>query len=162
MTKLMAIDPGGTTGIAIVDLESYEIRTLELGPEEHHLGLDLLLVNERPDILVVEEFTYRVVESKGTKMPGIILVSKEYIGICKLYVAIQNIEGDGLCRLIMQTPSQGGGGYKHKGFWTNDKLKRLGLYNAPEGRQHMADALRHALYWITFTKKDNQFLLRLR
>jgi len=159
--KVVALDPGGTTGIAVLDTESYEVTLSELGPYEHHLALDLFLVNEKPDVIICEEFTYRVVQSKGTKMPGISLISKEYIGITKLYVEMVNIEGD-CCKLIMQTPAQGGGGRNHSGFWKNDKLKQIGLYTAPEGRQHMADALRHALFWLSFTRKDDHFIRMLK
>lgn len=160
--KIVALDPGGTTGIAVLDTESYEVRTSELGPEEHHLALHLTLTNERPDILVMEEFVYRVVKSKGTEMPvGIVLVSKEYIGVGKVWAEITNIEGP-IVTVVMQTSAQGGGGTKHKGFWRNDKLKQLGLYTAPKGRQHMADALRHALYYLTFTMKDDHFVRLLK
>lgn len=159
--KIVALDPGGTTGICVLDSESYAVRLTELGPGDHHLALDLFLNNERPDVLIVEEFFYRIKKSKGTEMPGINLISKEYIGIAKLWVQMINIEGP-CSTLVMQTPGQGGGGRDHSGFWKNDKLQKLGLYKAPEGRQHMADALRHALYWLSFTKKDDHFLRLLK
>lgn len=162
--KVVALDPGGTTGICVLDTESYEIRLGELGPDVHHKELwDLLgryrwqAEDDGEEMLIVcESFEYRIVKSKGTKMPGVNLISRNYIGVVELFDQCFEVG------LVMQTPAQGGGGHNHSGFWKNDKLKKLGLYKAPEGRQHMADALRHALYWLSFTKKDDHFIRLLK
>lgn len=157
MTLVLGIDPGGTTGYALLDLESYSWEQGELGPEEHHRDLYFQLVVLKPDIIICESFDYRIVESKGTKMPGVNLISREYIGIVKLYT-----EMFPTTTLVMQSPAQGGGGTKHSGFWKNEKLKKVGLHAAPGGRQHMNDATRHVLYWLTFTHKDSKYLHMLR
>ena len=157
--KVLAFDPGGTTGIAFLNwksTENYKVQSSELGPQEHHVELWNLLHRMKPEAIVCESFDYRVKSSKGTKMPGINLISRNYIGIIELYCELNDVP------LYMQSPSQGGGGYKHSGFWKNDKLKKLDLYKAPEGRQHMADALRHLLYWFSFIKKNDYFVRKLK
>lgn len=156
MAIILGIDPGGTTGLSLLDLESYSWHRSEVGPDEHHMELWSFLIKTEPDILICESFDYRIVESKGTRMPGVNLISREYIGLIKLYAELCG------ARLIMQSPSQGGGGTKHSGFWKNDKLKKVDLYKAPQGRQHMNDATRHVLYWLSFTHKDNHYLKLLR
>jgi hypothetical protein len=155
---IVGIDPGGTTGIAVIDTESYEVELSEMGPGKHHRKLyNFLRQGAQPDVIACEQFDYRIKKSKGTEMPGINLISKEYIGVVELYAQTCS-----LATLVMQSSSQGGGGYKHSGFWKNDKLKAIGLYKAPEGRQHMADALRHALYWLSFTHSDDHFIRMLK
>ncbi|TXH54664.1 MAG: hypothetical protein E6Q97_10330, partial [Desulfurellales bacterium] len=123
MTLVLGIDPGGTTGFAQLDLESNTWRMSELGPEDHHKDLHYKLLRLQPDIIICESFDYRIVESKGTKMPGVNLISREYIGIVKLYAEVYPTT-----TLVMQSPAQGGGGTSHSGFWKNEKLKKVGLY----------------------------------
>lgn len=152
--RVLAIDPGVTTGLALTNVRDGEVdlnfKTRELGPHDHHQHLWNLLCHTPPHIIVCERFDYRVVESKGTKMPGIRLESREYIGVCKLWCQITGME------LVMQTPGQA------KGLFTDAKLKALGLYQAPSGRQHMNDATRHLLYYITVTLKRTDYLAKLR
>jgi hypothetical protein len=45
-------------------------------------------------------------------------------------------------------------------FWTDDKIKRVGLWQP--GKRHAMDALRHLLYYKAFTLKDTNLLFQLR
>jgi hypothetical protein len=47
-----------------------------------------------------------------------------------------------------------------KGFWTDDKLKRAGVYKP--GQKHAMDALRHMLTHLTFHCQDQTWLRRLK
>jgi hypothetical protein len=80
-------------------------------------------------------------------MPGIRLESREYIGVCELYTQMFPH-----CLLAMSVTANKG----PKALWSPDKLKALGLYRAPGGRQHMNDATAHALHYITekYGRKD--------
>lgn len=156
--RIAAIDPGVTTGIAFYvlhpDKVSYDFKTLEMGPDEHHMKLFSWLETERPDIVVTERFEYRIVKSKGTEMPGVRLESREYIGVCKLYCQVWSQVSQR--EYVPQTSGSA------KNLFTDTKLKTLGLYQAPSGRQHMNDAVRHLMYYITVTLNRKDFLAPLK
>jgi hypothetical protein len=81
--RILSIDPGGTTGYASLD-ESDVYRVGMIGPGDHHARLWALLCAQDPDLLICEAFNYQRRElDKGVQLE---LVSKEYIGVCKLYV----------------------------------------------------------------------------
>src|SRR5688500_9687577 len=88
--------------------------------------------------IICESFEYRPYQSS----PSISLVSRDLIGVVQLFGKEQNIP------VFMQTASQG------KGYYTNEKLKELGLY--VRGQDHARDATRHLLYWFTF-KSEYQY-----
>lgn len=153
--RIVVIDPGVTTGIVMhevgQDRPSPLFHRLELGPDEHHKALFDYLRDTLPDVIVFERFEYRIVRNKGTDMPGIRLESREYIGVLKLYGQMFPH-----CKLAPQTVASA------KNLLGDDKLKRLGLYRAPQGRQHMNDATRHALYYIVVTLGRRDYLQGLR
>ena len=154
LRRIVAIDPGVTTGVVMHEVIEGEVNPKftrrEFGPDEHHLQLFDWLKDLRPDVIVFERFEYRIVRNRGTDMPGIRLESREYIGVLRLYLQMHpNVEA------APQTVASA------KNLYTDDKLKRLGLYRAPLGRQHMNDATRHALYYITVTMRRRDYLARL-
>lgn len=156
--KVVAIDPGVTTGIAIhsvmPDRVSPEWVTLELGPDDHHEALYQLLNNHHPTVLVYERFDYRIIQNRGVDMPGVVLTSVEYIGIIKLWHwRNEHVE---LVSQGSEVSSQ------KKGFWNDNRLKALGRYQAPMGRQHMNDATRHALNFIVFKLGRKDYLDALK
>lgn len=155
--RIVAVDPGVTTGIAIHEVLPDGPNSIwqheELGPEKHHYDLWKLFQHVLPDVIVCERFEYRNVRNKGTEMPGIRLESREYIGVCELYTQMFS-----QCELAMQPTSCKG----DKALWSPNKLKALGLYRAPSGRQHMNDATAHALHYITTTLKRMDYFDRLR
>ena len=149
--KILSFDPGGTTGWAYHELYNGELTGLpmieggQIGPHEHHGELWELIYRRNPDLIVYEQFDYRLKKDKetGLEVPGISLISNEYIGIIKLW-------GQKMpkCKLHNQSSSYGGaGGKSRKAFWTDEKLKVIGAHTP--GNQHRNDATRHMLMYIT-------------
>lgn len=144
MTRILAIDPGTTTGLAVYHTTEDRWELAQIGPEPHHLALYRLCCNA--DEIVCEDFNFR--PNPGRRK--IVLDSKEYIGIAKLASEQYDIP------LRMQLPSQA------KGLWSDDKLKALDRWFAGNSYKHAMDATRHMLYYLTVWKKDNTFVMRLK
>lgn len=121
----MALDPGKTTGVAIVSSEDWsQVEVKEV------IGLDVLyqLLNRvNPDCIIFERFDQRY---KASTFDGV-----EAIAVIKLW-GIQN-----KVTPYSQNAHQG------KSFWTDDKLKEVGLHT--KGKQHGRDATRHLLTHLT-------------
>lgn len=139
----VALDPGGTTGVAYVREEAHpwNLEVLQLGPDPHHSDLLRFLNIAKPEVIVCESFQNRSQET-------VVLTSMEYIGIVKLYRQMR------LGRLVFQSSSIG------KAFWDDTKLRSYHTY-AP-GMKHARDACRHYLYWRTFTCRDKSLISRER
>ncbi|MCA1807654.1 MAG: hypothetical protein LC687_07395 [Actinobacteria bacterium] len=138
--EILALDPGGTTGVAeLYDDDS--IRAYNIVGEE--LELWWLLEYIMPNVIVYERFDYR------PHQPNVDLTPVELIGIIKLYSKLHNIEA------VPQQQLKG-----HRGFWTDDKLKALDLYKTGE-QGHSNDATRQLLYYVTFTLNQTTFIDRL-
>lgn len=160
--KVIAFDPGGTTGYVIHKVRPKNSQTHgggyhytdswvggQLGPEEHHIDLWKLLTSESPDIVVCEAFNYQIRRNQQVDMPGVVLMSRNYIGIIELYCKLRQKP------LFMQQPSIIG--LK----WLNDSaLKTLKIYTP--GQQHKNDAARHLVYYVATEMKRNDSLERLR
>jgi hypothetical protein len=135
--RIISLDPGTTTGVVKYvradDKENYYPE--QIGPEEHHKRLYDMLVEFRPAHVVYEQFEFR--PNPGRKL--VVLDSREYIGIIKLYsqTELRSVT------IKSQTASQA------KAFWTDDKIKTLALWTP--GKKHAMDAMRHILYYQTFT-----------
>jgi hypothetical protein len=142
VTTIVGLDPGTTTGYVSSNVRTFV--TGQMGPQEHHVELMQLLVNHEPDVVVCEAFTFR--PNPGRR--SVVLDSKEYIGVAKLYCHANEIS------YAEQQPNQG------KGFWTDDKIKKVGLWEP--GQRHAMDALRHVLYYITFSMNDHKWIRKLR
>lgn len=131
--KIVAFDPGGTTGIACGDLDE-ERGLMKVSAEQevlNHNGLWNYMWTERPDWIITESFEYR-----NRARPGLELISCELIGVIELY--IQQYKSG----YVKQTAAKG------KGYFTDKILKRDGLY--VPGIPHGMDALRHLLHWYMF------------
>lgn len=149
--RIIAFDPGGTTGIAIYDdieLNEPLWYRYSLSHDDHHWELWDELLTEGPfDAVVYETFTYqRRPLDKGVSLE---LISREYIGIIKLAAKRHPNE---IKNLVPQSPSQ-------RMFWTDEKLRKLGLWVSSP---HERDATRHLLYYVTQTLKDDRFLQGLK
>jgi hypothetical protein len=138
---IMGIDPGGSTGICVLDTESQGFRYETLGPEEHHSKLEHLLNNVMPDVIVLERFDNRGIH--GAK-----LISLEYVGVVKLVASFLTIQVE------LHSPSM-------KGWWTSNKLKQAELWVPGRVHIHEMDALRHVLYYMSFTVGDLRWVKRL-
>jgi hypothetical protein len=134
--RILALDPGGTTGWASYNDEAPEMdsrfRCGQIGPEQHHDDLWSLLSVRAVDIIVCESFEYRNGLAKAE------LVSCEYIGIVKLFKAKHpNI------RVVFQTAGQGK--ITETSFVKKRHLDKLGLYE--RGKKHAMDGYGHLLYY---------------
>lgn len=143
--KIIALDPGGETGVASVTMyengEFSYIHTEDL-VGEHHYMLYNYLYNERPNVIVYERFVYQNRKKK------VELVSREYIGVVKLYSQVIGT------KLAPQMAADA------KNLWTDDKLKALGLW--VKGSTHQRDATRHLLHFITNTLGNQEYVNELR
>jgi hypothetical protein len=155
---ILGLDPGGTTGLALYNTETdrWIVDNVgEPGETEHHGRLWDLLRSLTFDVCICESFEYRRKEiDKGVAFE---IISREYIGLVKL--AMQQKEGvDDFWEtpnLYFQNAATG------KGFWTDDKLKQVGVYEKTNST-HQRDAVRHVLHWLSFTEKDDRFIQMLR
>jgi hypothetical protein len=160
----LGLDPGGTTGFALYQAEV--IRNPDgrlewfnegwqighMGPGEHHKTLyDSLGLWQTPNFIIVcESFEYRR-NPRDSQRDNIVLDSKEYIGVVKLFEQ-ERMQAHPGQRVVFQTAAMG------KGFWTDDKLRKVGHYAV--NMKHANDAMRHVLHYMVF-KLDRKDLLEL-
>lgn len=159
---ILGLDPGGTTGWGLFSAEErydHETRSTmydkpkftcgELGAgdkHEHHDELWTLMELQQSDhfIIVCESFEYR-----NTARAGLELISKEYIGVVKLFEQQRMHLPDGTHmpsqKLVFQTASMGKVG--QKSFVKKRNLQRLGLWSPTEGN-HAMDGYGHLIFWM--------------
>lgn len=145
MKRIIALDPGGTTGMAVWSdrrqlfeggtVSGDDMKWYELGPEEHHKQLmDFLVkwtVGPAADFTIVcESFEFR----QNRQRDNINLMSREYIGVVKLFNQMYGTP------VVFQTAGAA------KSFVTDDKLKVMDLYQ--KGSAHERDATRHLIYYM--------------
>jgi len=150
--KILAVDPGGTTGIATYsalrimnpNTNQYEYMDesfwgTQLGPEKHHDELDMLLGMQHVEnyTIVCESFEYR-----NRSRAGLVLVSQQYIGVIERFAQERKVQ------LVMQSSSVGK--ITKKSFVRKENLERLGLWEIGMGGRlnHMADAYGHILQYM--------------
>lgn len=139
MGKVLAIDPGETTGIAtfnaleLIKFWQEDTKTLESSAK----NLTPILVNTAWDAVVIEE--YRVFSWRSKEHSWSHLHTPQLIGYIRGTLAIEGIKP------IMQTPQNA------KGFCTDQKLKDWGFYQ--RGMPHARDAIRHGSFFLLFGKK---------
>lgn len=120
-SKVMAIDPGVTCGFATTGMLASDMKVFQRKYVMHDSFIEE--INEfYPDILVMEKFV--MTHRDKTDFTAI-----EYIGLGRWFAQCRRIP------FVLQTPGLG------KGYFTNDKLKRLGVYQP--GKPHAMDAMRH-------------------
>jgi len=152
--RILSFDPGGTTGWALWEGNGDRIGTGynfgQMGPGDHHLQLQQFVEQQHSgkDFQVVcESFEYRQNQDRTT----VSLVSVEYIGVLKL---IEQDRSYTFNKVVWQTAAKG------KAFWTDDKIKKLGLWWP--GHKHAMDALRHLLYYRAFELGDKDLFQKLK
>lgn len=149
--RIISLDPGGTTGWACYtesQLASYvynvnDFTYGQLGPHEHHKELyDLLRSGIEHDYRIVcESFEYRN-ESRS----GLVLVSREYIGVVKLFCQ------ETLTLYFPQTASVGK--ITGNSFVQPANLARLGLW-AKGGKSRMNHAMDAVSHLLQYMVKNN-------
>jgi hypothetical protein len=152
LTNYYAIDPGGTSGIAIAQLNpssppqhitDFDFTTTELGPENHHKSLyDFLVlehtVSDSPMVVICESFDFR----QNLEKSKVNLISREYIGIIRLFAEQYDVP------VIFQTPSSA------LNFITNEKLEIMGIIRKPLFPcRHQNDSLRHLIRYFVVVLK---------
>ncbi|HKU51683.1 MAG TPA: hypothetical protein VJQ25_04395 [Nitrospira sp.] len=137
---VLSLDPGVTTGIC---LGRYSDNTLVLTPCQEQLSL--LGLHEYLDMfkraneqwhtlhIVYEDFSYRNQARRGLDLTPVKL-----IGVIEMHKEMFE-------PFISYTKQSAAAG---KGFYSDEKLKDLGVYVA--GLQHGRDATRHLLQWANF------------
>lgn len=124
--RLLSLDPGGTTGYAIIDYFDNQVELLESGQISD--GLTGFIAEWRYlkyDVVVCESFTLR----PSVKFPDL---SPVYI-IGALEVLSSQYP------IVYQPPSS-------KPLCTDTVLKRLGMYQV--GKPHANDAIRHGIIYL--------------
>ena len=142
--RYMAFDPGATTGVCELDMKTYDIQSYNITSDDVHVIVWETVEMVRPDCIIYERFDYRPYQKVADLTPV------EVIGVLKLY-AQYYVKVD----LVAQQQLKGG-----RGFWTDDKLKNIGLYHSGE-HGHSNDAVRQMLYYVTFTLGDRYFVNQL-
>lgn len=147
---LLALDPGGTTGYTLRRGEKWVGG--QLGPGNHHRDLwDLLHALKQPSSIICERFDYEIRrDAKNTyDVPGIELVSRNYIGVVELFCELTKV------KLYMSPRSVLGV------EWVKDTaLKKMGLY--VPGKPHQNDSARHLIYHMVQIRNEKTILERLR
>ncbi len=142
--RIMGVDPGGTTGIAIIDVVWDENR-YEPTPDTHHESLQIEaswgtgkdsigakmfdLINDKdPDLIVVEKFIITQNTVRYTRQPD----------------ALWTIGGVLFLADILSIPHHMQSASLVKTTWDHTRLKEAGWTKVVKGT-HARDALRHAL-----------------
>jgi hypothetical protein len=132
---VVALDPGRTTGHATGHINNGLLSISSGQTPFDHIDLYSNLQLVKPDFIVCELFEFRAGTRARTKVD---LYPCELMGVVSLY----GQQND--CIVYWQKPSAALGG-----FYTDEKLKKDGLYKALKGG-HSNDAVRHLLQWYTF------------
>ena len=171
-SSIIAIDPGGTTGIATFSYNTRLWHTFQIpyDPIRLYEFFASMLDNAHDSAslldtvtVICESFDYRPVGKYNfggnRSIPKVDLIPRNVIGILELACAYAKQE------IIWQKPScvNGDDGSKSGDpnvFWTNDRLTMLGLYK--RSQIHAMDATKHILYYRAFTKKEEYLFHALR
>lgn len=139
LSSVLALDPGGTTGWAILPRDKDSVLCGQIGPGDHHAELWGFLSSLGNHTVVMESFQYR--QFQGVAKAKVELTSVEYIGVVKLFGQLYSGFD-----IVQQTASLA------INFVSDNKLKRLDWYKPTAAKPHARDALRHLLYYLIVTK----------
>ena len=144
--NVLAIDPGGVTGIAFYQDGIYTGEEVPNGFDGMAHALSTAFSPLLPlDAVVIESFTINAGTHK--KDPGMFADTTAIIGAVRYVASVYGIP------VKMQTPA------KAKAFATDDKLRRLGWYDSTPGG-HRNDAARHLLTFLA-SERDYRILAAL-
>ncbi len=135
--RLLALDPGGTTGWAVFDGTVLE----DAGQQKlDGLGLQGLVHRVRPDVIVLEN--YRIYRQKAMSHIGSEVLPARLIGALELIAESRHIP----LHLQMAGPV--------KAVVTDDKLRAwVKAHKQIQAGPHARDAIRHGLYFLLFPPK---------
>lgn len=127
--RVLAVDPGKTTGWCLWDKDTGDLKFGEEQQFEFCSRAEALIADKSLDAVVCEAFIITVATAKKTQAPW----SLEIIGLLRYLCEKYEVP------FILQTPSDA------KRFSTNEKLKSIGWY--VRGQGHATDSHRHLLLW---------------
>ena len=132
MTKIIAVDPGLLTGVAVLcDGVHHSFEE----PDFHDLAA--FVYSQQPDVIVCEAFVIR--QNTHKLDAGAFSETTDRIGAMRLLAELAEVP------FHRQTPAQA------KSFATDEKLRRLGWFNPTPGG-HANDATRHLLIYLVGIK----------
>jgi len=130
--RVVAFDPGVTTGYAMGDISEDGFMVIATGQEKwSQKDLYNNLEWYKPDYIVYESFEFR-----RKSRDNLVLYSRELIGVIELWADVNNV------RTHVQAPAH------VMSYFTDGKLKDDNIYKP--SKPHANDAARHLLYWYTF------------
>jgi hypothetical protein len=133
--KLVALDPGNTTGVAIfIDGKLEEVNQIATHPIKAGIVQLEQLLTDDIDVVVYEE--YKVYSWKTDDHAWADLHTPKLIGCIHTIAHQQDV------RIYDQMAQQA------KGFCTDELLKRWNYW--PTGLKHGRDAIRHGCYFLLF------------
>ena len=141
--SLLSIDPGETVGWSYWEYDRAKYcGQLELGPHRVGWGVTLhkLLGRFRPSVIVIERFSLYAWKAKSQSWSE--MYTSRVIGAVEIWAQLQSPP--------IKVVFQGAG--VAKPFCTNDKLRQWGLLQTVTQLRHANDALRHACYYLLFSK----------
>lgn len=139
MHRIIAIDPGVTTGICTARLKADQLFVTPnqvkatLG-EMYTVLNDFVGVGSNRTHVIYEDFEYR-----NQARAGLDLTPVKIIGVLQLF---EERNWRGSVHFYKQTASMG------KAYFSDAKLKELGIYK--KGVPHGMDATRHLMHWLEF------------
>jgi hypothetical protein len=139
-SQLFGMDPGETTGCARLKVVSATELMIELFQwETKDIGQSFVMLRdylEQEGVTHLRVEDYKVYEWKADDHSWAGLHTAQWIGAIKAAAHVTN------------TPMSVKMAQHAKKFWTDELLKKCGLYSA--GLHHARDAERHLLYYMTY------------
>lgn len=127
--RVLALDPGGTTGVAQYDSETGKFTSTQESERNHLVNL-VRVQAHGVDVVVCEDF--RITMQTAKKSPQ--------ADALKIIGAVDWICWDVGIPFVLQTPGDA------KRFATDDRLKKAGFWTP--GRRHANDAARHLFLFM--------------
>ena len=129
--KILGIDPGKTTGLALLEMENKKLTILSIRESKDETAVDFLPWIDESDVIVLEAFLLRPNNARTGSFDWSDMVAPRVIGSVTTLATLRQKE------LVIQQPS-----IKPVGFaWANLTYKK--------GRKgtHQQDAVAHAVYY---------------
>lgn len=159
---LVAVDPGGTTGIVALRVPREEIFGEPAEAGSLYERLVIVGYSQVPEDQAVTAVAQecRVIQAPYAEpftLPLILesfalrtkVTSRDVLAPARVNAAIeQELAGNEMVRIYQQSPSEA------KGTVTDERLRRWGLYR--KGSPHARDALRHAVYFCRKARADEK------
>ena len=129
--RVLGVDPGGTTGLAIVDSDDWSVESMQLDQPAAFRWLYSCIVLElsNVDAVAIERYVVTARTARFSQQP----TALEVIGATKAFCQFAEVG------IELQAPADA------KTAWFDDRLKAAGLWVAGT---HARDATRHAAFFL--------------